>query len=40
MAEFIEYWKSLNPGENIDMHEVYQIYFDQETYLEGYVWQS
>ena len=34
LQEFIEFWKSLS-DEPVDMHEVYTVFFNQETYLEG-----
>jgi hypothetical protein len=40
MADFLDYWSSLNPRERIDMSEFYHVYFYQEIYLEGSIWQS
>ena len=35
LQDFIEWYSSLNPQEEIDLHEVYTIFFNQETYIEA-----
>lgn len=34
MAEFYRFWVSLNPNEPVDMHEFYEVYFNQTTYIQ------
>lgn len=34
LNEFLAWFAHLNPQENVDMHEAYTVFFNQETYLE------
>jgi len=40
MNAFLDYWRSLNPREKVNMVEFYHVYYHREIYLEGSVWQS
>ena len=34
LEEFIEFWKSLNPLEVVDMREVYEVYLNLDENME------